>query len=110
MSEVHKLTSQGGLMNKAELIEKVSRRVRIPSKVAKVVVNTIFDSMRESLEKGEGIEIRGFGSFVVREYGAYKGRNPKTGETVDVPPKKLPYFKVGRELKEKVNTTRGKIE
>ena len=71
-------------MNKAKLIEKVSERVRIPSKAAKVIVDTIFDSMRESLEKGEGIEIRGFGSFAVRQYGAYKGRNPKTGKIVDV--------------------------
>jgi integration host factor subunit beta len=97
-------------MNKVELIAKVSRRVRIPFNAAKVVVNTIFDSMRETLEKGEGIEIRGFGSFVVRKYGAYKGRNPKTGKTVDVPPKKLPYFKVGKELKEKVNTIKGMVE
>jgi integration host factor subunit beta len=103
MTIVHKLTSQGGLMNKAELIEKVSRRVRIPSKVAKVVVDTIFDSMRETLEKGEGIEIRGFGSFMVRQYGAYKGRNPKTGKIVDVPPKILPHFKVGKEMKGLVN-------
>ena len=64
MDVVHKVTSQGGLMNKEELIEKVSERVKIPSNAAKVVVNTIFDSMRETLEKGEGIEIRGFGSFV----------------------------------------------
>ena len=90
-------------MNRAELIEKVSERVRITSKVAKVVVDTIFDTMKESLEKGEGIEIRGFGSFVVRKYGAYKGRNPKTGEIVDVAPKKLPYFKVGKEMKKLVN-------
>ena len=94
-------------MNKAELIEKVSARVRIPSNAAKVIVDTIFDSMRGSLEKGEGIEIRGFGSFTVREYGAYKGRNPKTGEMVDVPPKRLPFFKVGKELKERVNNTNG---
>jgi integration host factor subunit beta len=110
MSVVHKLTSQGGLMNKAKLIEKVSERVQIPSNAAKVIVDTLFDSMRESLEKGEGIEIRGFGSFVVRQYGAYKGRNPKTGKTVDVPPKKLPFFKVGKELKGRVNTTEGKVE
>ena len=90
-------------MNKAELIEKVSTRVNIPSNAARIIVDTMFDSMRESLEKGEGIEIRGFGSFTVREYGAYKGRNPKTGETVDVAPKRLPFFKVGKELKEKVN-------
>ena len=94
-------------MNKAELIEKVSERVKISSNAAIVIVNTIFDSMRESMEKGERIEIRGFGSFVVRKYGAYKGRNPKTGKFVDVPPKKLPFFKVGKELKEKVNTING---
>ncbi len=97
-------------MNKAKLIEKVSERMQIRSNAAKVIVNSIFDSMRESLEKGEGIKIRGFGSFVVRQYGAYKGRNPKTGETVDVRPKKLPYFKVGKELKEKVNTIKGVIK
>ncbi len=97
-------------MNKAKLIEKVSERVKISSKAAKVIVDGIFDSMRESLEKGERIEIRGFGSFVIKEYGAYKGRNPKTGKNVDVPPKKLPYFKVGKELKEKVNTIKGIVE
>ena len=90
-------------MNKAELIKKVSERVEIPPKAAKVIVKTIFDAMSESLEKGERIEIRGFGSFVVRHYGAYKGRNPKTGKIVDVPPKKLPYFTVGREMKKLVN-------
>ena len=97
-------------MNKAELIEKVSERVKIPSNAAKVVVNTIFDSMRESLEKGEGIEIRGFGSFVVRKYAAYKGRNPKTGEIVNVAPKKLPYFKVGKEMKGLVNRIKEEAE
>ena len=94
-------------MNKAELIEKVSERVKIPANAAKVIVDNIFDSMRESMEKGERIEIRGFGTFMVRKYGAYKGRNPKTGEFVDVPPKKLPFFKVGKELKEKVNNMKG---
>jgi integration host factor subunit beta len=91
-------------MNKTNLINKVSDRVNIPSNAAKVIVDTIFDTMRESLEKGERIEIRGFGSFVVRDYGGYKGRNPKTGKIVDVPPKKLPYFKTGKELKEMVNS------
>ena len=97
-------------MNKAKLIQKVSEMMDIPSKVAKVVVDTVFESMSESLKKGEGIEIRGFGTFVVRNYGAYKGRNPKTGENVDVAPKKLPYFKVGKELKEKVNTIKGIVD
>jgi integration host factor subunit beta len=97
-------------MNKNDLSKKLSERVRIPSNAARVIVNTIFDSMRESLEKGEGIEIRGFGSFVVRQYGAYKGRNPKTGEIVDVSPKKLPYFKVGKEMKELVNRIKEEAE
>ena len=73
-------------MNKAKLIEKVSERVKIRSNAAKVIVDTIFDSMKESLEKGQRIEIRGFGSFAIRQYGAYKGRNPKTGKIVDVSP------------------------
>ena len=91
-------------MNKAQLIEKVSEKVRIPPRAAKVIVENIFNEMKVSLEKDERIEIRGFGSFVVRHYGGYKGRNPKTGEIVEVPPKKLPFFKVGKELKEMVNT------
>jgi integration host factor subunit beta len=90
-------------MNKAKLIRRVSERMDIPAKAAQVVVETIFDSMEESLEKGEGIEIRGFGSFAIRHYEAYKGRNPKSGEIVNVPPKRLPHFKVGRELREMVN-------
>ena len=92
-------------MNKAELIQKVSERMNIPAKAAKVIVDTIWDSMKESLKKGEGVEIRGFGSFSVRHYGSYKGRNPKTGIGVDVRPKRLPHFKVGKELKEMVNNT-----
>jgi integration host factor subunit beta len=90
-------------MNKNDLSKKLSERSNIPSNAARVIVNSIFDSLRESLEKGEGIEIRGFGSFVVRNYGAYKGRNPKTGKSVDVQSKKLPHFKVGKEMKELVN-------
>ena len=90
-------------MNKAELIIRVSEKADVTQKIAKVIVDTLFDGMRESLEKGERIEIRGFGSFVVRDYGGYKGRNPKTGQIVEVAPKKLPFFKVGKELKEMVN-------
>jgi integration host factor subunit beta len=90
-------------MNKGNLIKQVSEKTNIELKAAKVIVDTFFDSMRESLEKGDRIEIRGFGTFVVRHYGAYKGRNPKTGEIVHVPPKKLPYFKVGTEMKKLVN-------
>ena len=90
-------------MNKAHLITKVSEKEKVPLKIAKVIVDAIFDGMMESLGKGERIEIRGFGSFTVRHYKSYKGRNPKTGQIVDVPPKKLPYFKVGKELREMVN-------
>ena len=90
-------------MTKSDLIMKLSKREKMTADAVKVVVDAIFDAMMESLKKGERIEIRGFGSFVVRHYGAYKGRNPKTGKIVDVAPKKLPYFKVGKELKEMVN-------
>ena len=95
-------------MNKAKLIKKVSERMNIKPRAAKVIVETIFDEMRESLQKGERIEIRGFGSFALRQYGAYKGRNPKTGEIVDVSPKRLPHFKVGKELKDLVNQSANK--
>jgi integration host factor subunit beta len=99
------MRGKGGAMNKAELINKVSEQTNVTQKVAKVIVDTLFDGMKESLQNGERIEIRGFGSFMVRNYGGYKGRNPKTGEIVEVLPKKLPFFKVGKELKEMVNTT-----
>jgi len=90
-------------MNKTNLIKKLSEKMKIQSREAKVVVDYFFDAMKEGLEKGERIEIRGFGSFVMRQYSGYKGRNPKTGEIVDVPPKKVPYFKVGKGLKDLVN-------
>ena len=90
-------------MNKDNLIKKLSEKMKIQPRAAKVIIDTLFNEMSESLKKGERIEIRGFGSFAVRQYGAYKGRNPKTGKIVDVPSKKLPYFKVGKELKDLVN-------
>ena len=90
-------------MKKSDLSLILSERVNIPINAAKVVIDAIFDAMMESLKKGDRIEIRGFGSFTVRHYKSYKGRNPKTGQIVDVPPKKLPHFKVGKELKEMVN-------
>lgn len=92
-------------MNKAELTLQVAEKTNLTQKVAKVIVDTIFDGMRDSLIRGERIEIRGFGSFVIRDYGGYRGRNPKTGDIVSVPPKKLPFFKVGKELKERVNSS-----
>ena len=90
-------------MNKTDLHAKLSEKENIPEKAAKAIVDLLFDAMKDALGKGERIEIRGFGSFMVRTYGNYKGRNPKTGQTVDVRPKKVPFFKVGKELKEMVN-------
>ena len=94
-------------MNKAELIMKVSERANVTQKVAKVIVDTLFDGMKESLEKGERIEIRGFGSFQVKLREAREGRNPKTGEEVQIPAKRTPFFKVGKELKEMVDNPDG---
>jgi integration host factor subunit beta len=91
-------------MTKSELIDAVAQRTRITKSRAEQVVNCVFDAMTESLERGEGIEIRGFGSFTVRQYKAYNGRNPRTGRPVPVPEKRLPFFKVGKELKELVNS------
>ena len=90
-------------MNRSELIEAVSMKANLPKKQAEMVVDTIFDSMTEALVAGERVEIRGFGSFTNREYGSYIGRNPKTGEPVNVPPKRLPFFKVGKDLRERVD-------
>lgn len=89
-------------MNKSELIEALAAREGLSFKRAEEIVNTIFDSMTNALVAGDRIEIRGFGSFVVKEYKAYTGRNPKTGDSIAVNPKKLPFFKVGKDLKERV--------
>lgn len=86
-------------MNKSDMIEILSAERGISSKKAEDIVNTIFDAMSEAMVAGERIEIRGFGSFTVNNYKAYTGRNPKTGQAIAVKPKKLPFFKVGKELK-----------
>lgn len=91
-------------MTKAELVEEVARKTDLAKKNAEVIVNTVFDSIILALHKGEKIELRGFGSFRLRERKARIGRNPKTGETVQVPTKKVPYFKAGKELKELINS------
>lgn len=90
-------------MNKSELIKTLSDETNISFDDAQTVVNIFFDSMKEALIEGDRIEIRGFGSFKIKEYGAYAGRNPKTGESVAVIPKKLPFFRPGKELKEFIN-------
>lgn len=90
-------------VNKSELIEKLAERSGLNVLQAGEVVNLIYRKMRDAMVAGGRIEIRGFGSFVVKEYDAYQGRNPKTGEKIPVPPKKLPFFKVGKELKERID-------
>ncbi|MDZ4695042.1 MAG: HU family DNA-binding protein [Deltaproteobacteria bacterium] len=95
-------------MTKADLIMTIADRLRMPAGRAETIVDTIFDGMVDALQKGEGIEIRGFGSFTIREYKSYQGRNPRTGETVDVRPKRMAFFRVGKELRERVNESVGK--
>jgi integration host factor subunit beta len=92
-----------GSMTKAELVEEVSRVSDLTKKHSEVIVDTVFHSIIEALHRGEKIELRGFGSFRLRKREPRKGRNPKTGDKVDVPPKKVPYFKPGKELKELIN-------
>jgi integration host factor subunit beta len=87
-------------MTKAELVEEVARAAELNKRDAEVIVETVFDSIITALHKGEKVELRGFGSFRTRERGPRRGRNPKTGEPVDVPAKRVPYFKPGKELKE----------
>lgn len=95
-------------MTKRELIEKLAERVDdLSLKDAEIIVNTIFDSMTEALASGDRIEIRGFGSFQVKHRRPREGRNPRTGEKVDVEEKKVPFFKVGKELKERVDRKAG---
>jgi integration host factor subunit beta len=94
-------------VTKSELIERISEKLKLPAGKAEAIVNCVFDSMVKALQEGEGIEIRGFGSFTVREYKAYEGRNPRTGETVHVAEKRLPFFKVGKDLRERVNAGLG---
>jgi integration host factor subunit beta len=93
-------------MTKSELIDAIAARGDLTKARAELVVNCLFDAMTEALQRGEGIEIRGFGSFTVRPYKPYSGRNPRTGQPVPVPAKRLPFFKVGKELKEIVNASR----
>jgi integration host factor subunit beta len=87
-------------MTKAELVEEVARAAELNKRDAEVIVETVFESIIAALHKGEKVELRGFGSFRTRERGPRRGRNPKTGAPVDVPAKRVPYFKPGKELKE----------
>ncbi|MGD8882174.1 MAG: HU family DNA-binding protein [Desulfobacterales bacterium] len=90
-------------MNKLELIDAMKNECRISKKEAATVIDLFFKSMSEALATGDRVEIRGLCSFYVKEYDSYLGRNPKTGGSVHVASKKLPFFKCGRELKERVD-------
>jgi integration host factor subunit beta len=90
-------------MTKSDLIDVLCEAQKLPKGSAELLVHVIFDSMEAALRRGERIEIRGFGSFEIRNYRAYEGRNPRSGVAVSVRPKRLPFFKVGKELKERVN-------
>ena len=89
-------------MNRSELILKYSEFANVPKKKAELIVDTVFEQMKVALENNDRIELRGFGSFVNKKYGSYTGRNPRTGEAIVVTKKRLPFFKVGKELKEKL--------
>src|SRR5512138_3949283 len=102
-SESERTESKAGVMTKAELVDEVARVVQLTKKQAETIVNIVFDSIVDSLRAGQKIELRGFGSFRLRNRKSRTGRNPKTGEKVEVPSKKIPYFKPGKELKELIN-------
>jgi integration host factor subunit beta len=95
-------------MTKSDLIDVLCETQKIPKGRAELLVQVVFESMEAALKRGERIEIRGFGSFELRSYRPYEGRNPRTGVRVSVQPKRLPFFKVGKELKERVNAGRFK--
>jgi integration host factor subunit beta len=90
-------------MTKSDLINQLGRQKNHPAARAESIVDAIFDCIEATLCRGERIEIRGLGSFELRQYGAYAGRNPRTGDKVAVAPKRLPFFKVGKEMKERIN-------
>jgi integration host factor subunit beta len=91
-------------MVKSELIESLAERADITLAKAEEIVDLFFDAVTDTLCAGNRVEIRGFGAFTVREYKAYEGRNPKTGEKITVPPKRLPFWKTGMELKQRVDS------
>lgn len=91
-------------MNKADLIKTLKNKIDLTKPEAESVVNLFFNEMANALEKGDRVEIRGLCSFYVKEYKAYTGRNPRTGVPVQIKPKKLPFFKCGKELKERVDS------
>jgi integration host factor subunit beta len=97
-------------MTKSDLVERLAELKNLPKGRAEAVVNVVFDALEQALARDERIEVRGLGSFETRRYGAYKGRNPRTGDSVAVRPKRLPFFKVGKELKDLINSRLSKTQ
>ncbi len=95
-------------MTKADLITALASEMKLTSHESTAIINSILETMTDALCRNEAVEIRGFGTFTIREYASYEARNPKTGERIQVKEKKLPFFKVGKDLKERVNTDRQK--
>jgi integration host factor subunit beta len=90
-------------MTKAELVERVSEQINLTKKQTEVIVNILFQSITDALSQGDKVELRGFGSFRIRYRNPREGRNPKTGDSVDIPAKRVPFFKAGKELREMVD-------
>ncbi|MDP6943220.1 MAG: HU family DNA-binding protein [Myxococcota bacterium] len=90
-------------MTKSQLVDAVAESSEYPRKVVEIIVHTIFEGMVDAMKADERVEVRGFGNFTVRSYRPYTGRNPKTGQQVEVPAKRMPFFKVGKELRARIN-------
>lgn len=90
-------------MTKAELVEKVADKIQLTKKQTETIVNILLNSITEALSEGDKVELRGFGSFRIRKRNPREGRNPKTGDTVQIPAKRVPFFKAGKELREMVD-------
>jgi integration host factor subunit beta len=101
---VRNISTLGGYVNKSDLVNALAEKMNIPMKTSDTIIDTIFGSMSKTLIAGDRIEVRGFGSWMVKEYDGYKGRNPKDGRVVEVKSKKLPFFKAGKDMKERVDS------
>lgn len=97
-------------MNKSQLIEELANRTEQHARITDKVVNLFFDNIKSALADGDKVEIRGFGSFFIKEYESYTGRNPKTGDKVSVPKKRLPIFRTGKDLKERVKDAKAPLK
>lgn len=107
LSQLRAETDASG-MTKAELIERLAEKTKMSVQRAEFVVNAVFACLEQAMRRGERVEIRGFGTFQIRTYKGYKGRNPRTGESIQVAPKRLPFFKVSKNLAAQINGGRKK--